>query len=116
MILGICGSRNFKDYKKFCDVMKDFKCVKIYSGACKGADQLAKRWAKENNIDFDEFPPDFIKYPTSKYGNKAYYERNVQIVDASDEILAFKAEDSRGTDLTIDIAKKKGKKYHIIDI
>lgn len=37
-----------------------------------------------------------------------YYERNQAVVDASDELVAFQVNDSKGTQDTIDKAKRKG--------
>jgi ABC-type sugar transport system substrate-binding protein len=38
----------------------------------------------------------------------AYYERNQAIIDASDELIAFQINKSKGTQDTIDKAKTKG--------
>jgi DNA recombination-mediator protein A len=50
-----------------------------------------------------------IENPINKVVDKqTYYERNTAVMNASDEILAFKVTNSGGTQDTIDKAKEKG--------
>lgn len=75
MKLGISGSRYFNDYKVFSKHLDEFRknndVEMIIEGDCSGVDTMAKRYAKENNIELRTFPPEFHKYK----GNRAYYER-----------------------------------------
>ena len=52
MVTLICGGRNYGDYSRFKEVMKHlpFTPSIIVQGGARGADLLAKLWAKENNI------------------------------------------------------------------
>lgn len=54
-------------------------------------------------------PDSLIGNPHNTVVDKAtYYERNTAVLNASDEILAFRVTDSGGTQDTIDKAKEKG--------
>lgn len=107
MIFGVIGSREFNDYgflSKTLDCYKEVcKITKIVSGGAKGADTLAKRYAKENDIDFEEFPAEW-----DKYGKSAGPRRNEKIVKKSDIIIAFpvKGLENKGTNNSISLAKQ----------
>lgn len=106
MNLGIVGSRSFGDY----DLLKkeilnlysidSIKC--IVSGGANGADKLAEKFADEYKLEKKIFLPDW-----NKYGKKAGYIRNKQIVESSDKLIAFWDNKSPGTKITIDLAKNK---------
>lgn len=57
----VVGSRGFEDYKKFCEVMDNYLKerieqklnIVIISGGARGADSLAKRYAKEHNYELE---------------------------------------------------------------
>ena len=118
MKLGIVGYRYYENYEEFSEYVKDFIKGKdielIISGNCPfgGADLLAKKFAKDNNIKFKEYSPN-----EQKYGKpKCYYVRNQLIADNSDELIAFVSNKSKGTWITIDMFKKNGKESYIINI
>jgi len=103
--IGVVGSRTFNNYQYMKNILdKLFSCNKIISGGAIGADSLAARYAKENNIELEEFLPDW-----NRYGKSAGFKRNKQIVDASDIIVAFWDGESRGTANTISLAHKQNK-------
>ncbi len=110
MKLGVVGYRHFSNYLFLKQALDYFVSIHgppecIISGACTGVDTLAITYAKENGITVQEFPPDRVKYP----GNRCYYERNKQIVEASDMLIAFVSKHSVGTNITIDLADKASK-------
>lgn len=114
---GIIGCRRysnsnkvFDDYEFVKEILSYYNFKKIISGGAIGADSLAKRYWKENNINFEEIKPNWNKHK-SKY--KAAYVRNKAIVDKSDEIIAFWDSQSTGTRMTINIAYEQGKLVHI---
>ena len=116
MKIGIIGTRNFYDYKKFCNLLKqceiDWSGVTgIVSGGARGIDTYAKRFANEMNIPMQEFLPEY-----SRYGKVAPLVRNTAIVEFSDRIIAFRAEGSRGTQDAINKAISMNKKIEIIDL
>ena len=72
----VVGSRTFSDYSLLSDkldkLLSNQKEVVIVSGGARGADALAKHYAKEHNLDYREFPADW-----NRYGKSAGYKRNV---------------------------------------
>ena len=113
MKLAVVGSRNFDNYpvlKAKLDILhkhKDITC--IISGGANGADSLAERWARENRIELLIFLPEW-----DKYGKSAGYIRNVDIIKASDAVIAFWDGKSKGTQHDINLAKEHNKPLAII--
>lgn len=120
--LGIVGYRDYNNYDEFKSHVNAYinhelnntnnNSITIISGGCKGTDTMAIRYAKENNITYVEYKPQFGIH----YGNKAYLERNTQIVNDATHLLAFLHPSSKGTHDTINKAKKKGIHIKIINI
>lgn len=112
MNYAIIGSRTFIDYDKFkteCD--KHLQNIsKIISGGAKGADSLAARYAKDNNISLLEIIPEW-----NKYGNQAGFIRNKLIISACDIVIAFWDNQSKGTKHSIEFAKRLKIKTIIIN-
>lgn len=104
MNLAVVGSRSFTDYDFMKKILAFHKCSKIVSGGAQGADALAKKYAVENGIAYQEFLPNW-----NQLGKSAGFIRNKQIVDASDELVAFWDNKSPGTKHSIDIAETAGK-------
>lgn len=110
MKLAIVGSRSFNDYTKLCETLNGFTDItEIISGGAKGADTLAERWAKENNLKLTIFYPDW-----NKYGKSAGMIRNKSIIDSANEVVAFWDGISRGTENSIQRARSSGKPVTII--
>mgnify|MGYP003319707280 CR=1 FL=1 len=112
MKLAIVGSRTFNDYEKLVDFIiekYDFNEIDcIVSGGAKGADALGERFAKEYGFDTIIFSAEW-----KKYGKRAGFIRNVQIIDECDECVCFWDGQSRGTKHDIDLCKEKNKPYKI---
>lgn len=105
MKLGIVGSRNFTDWKRFIrEIMRLFPpgptIDLIVTGGAAGADTLAELFADRYHI-----PAHIIKPDWKKYGKSAGMIRNGEIVKGSDIIVAFWDGTSRGTQDTINKAK-----------
>ena len=111
--LAIVGSRGFNDYKKLNEVVLPAKnkISLIISGGAKGADSLAERFAKENNIPTQIILPDW-----ETHGKSAGFLRNKEIVEAADIVLAFWDGKSKGTQHSFKLAEKLGKKIFIIKV
>ena len=113
MKLAVVGSRGFNDYELLKLKLDTIHAVKpislIVSGGAKGADTLAERWAKENDIPIKIFYPDWDKYKKS-----AGYIRNVDIIEFSDAVIAFWDGVSKGTLHSINLSKEKDKRLAII--
>lgn len=108
LIVAVVGGRDFTDYEKMCRELDKIEIDTVVSGGANGADKLAKRYAKERNLEYIEFLPKW-----DKFGMSAGYQRNVQIVDASQMVVAF-WNGSKGTKLTIDITRKQNKPLKVI--
>jgi hypothetical protein len=119
MKLAVVGSRDFKDYNRMKSIL-DAKVIDlIISGGAGGADALAKKYAEEENVPYQEFPAKWndLNHPealvrTNKWGKqydaKAGFRRNQDIVDAADALIAFWDGDSNGTNDVITKARVKG--------
>jgi hypothetical protein len=116
MRIAIVGSRNFNDYTLFKKEFELFleenniKNYKIISGGAKGADNFAKIYALENNIEIIEFIPEW-----EKYGKKAGFLRNNTIWDNADIGIAFWDGKSTGTAHSFEISKKQNKILKVIN-
>ena len=107
MKLAIIGSRNLIIENLSNYIKQDVD--EIVSGGAKGPDSAAVNYAKEHNIRFTEFLPDYYRYKRS-----APLKRNQKIAEYADEALAFWDGSSKGTLYTIALFKKLGKKVTII--
>lgn len=113
MRIGIVGSRSFFNYDLLEEVItttlkNDLSNTIIVSGGAKGADALAEIFADNYKLKKWIFKPDWEKYKKS-----AGFIRNSEIVDNSDIIFAFWDGKSKGTNHTINLAKKKNKEVII---
>ena len=106
MKIAIIGSRNLtvNNLEKYLPE----GVTEIVSGGAKGIDSCARDYAQENNIKLTEFLPQY-----EKYGKGAPLKRNLQIINYSDEVLAFWDGKSRGTKYVIDQCRKNNKKVTI---
>lgn len=115
MKLAVIGSRDFNDQKlleKTLDKLNEtWQISVVVSGGARGADSLAETWAKKNKIETLIFKPDW-----DTFGKSAGYRRNLDIITNSDKVLAFQVNKSRGTQHSIDIAKKQGKEVFIYEL
>lgn len=106
MKIAVVGSRNLKvkNLEKYLPKETD----EIISGGAKGIDTCAREYALLNGIKLTEFLPDY-----NKFGKKAPLERNLQIIDYADEIIAFWDKKSTGTRFVIANCRKRGKKIKV---
>jgi len=117
MRLAIVGSRHFTDYLKIMATANFFfdltTNIEIVSGGASGVDSLAKQLAKDLKLKYTEFLPKQGKTFAQKC-----YNRNREIVDYADIILAFW--DGRishcGTLLTMQLAIQKKKTMYAIGV
>ncbi len=108
--IGVVGSRGFNDYKLLKDTLDKYKenVFLIVSGGAPGADSLGEKWANENNVKTLIHKPKW-RDEDGNYIPSAGFDRNELIVNDSDIIIAFWDSMSRGTEDTINQAKKMGK-------
>lgn len=104
----VCGGRDYADqdtvFATLDHVITLFgEITGVIHGAAKGADSLAGQWANERKIAE-------LKYPANwtKYGKRAGYLRNQEMLDKGkpDFVVAFPG--GRGTAMMVDIANKAG--------
>lgn len=74
----VCGGREYDDWDKVDLALDPFKSgdTTIIQGGAKGADFLAKAWAKYYNVPSEEYPADW-----KKYGKAAGGIRNQRMID-----------------------------------
>ena len=118
MRIVIAGSRGFQDYALLDQTLdrildKQIEPVELVSGHAKGADLLAERFAKENDLPIHIIKPDW-----KTYGRAAGPIRNRQMLDYAMEelslVVAFWDGKSKGTKNTINTAKSLGIPVEII--
>ena len=107
--LAIIGGRDFNNYELFLETIKEFKMEEIVSGGAKGADTMAEKYARENNI-----PTNIYLAEWNIYGRKAGIIRNKKIIDNCDKVLAFWDGKSPGTNNSINLAIKNKKPIKIV--
>jgi len=107
MKLAIIGSRDFNDYELLSATLDNYSIDLIVSGGANGADTLAERYASLHQIETLIFKPDY-----KLYHHGAPLKRNLEIVDASDIVIALWDGESRGTKHAIDYALSQNK--HVI--
>lgn len=112
MNIAIIGSRNsgnltIKDIIKY--IPKECSC--IISGGAIGVDSLAKQTALKLNIPIKEFLPNY-----ELFGKIAPIQRNIEIVNNSDQVIAFWDYKSRGTRHTILECLKQDKPVKVVII
>lgn len=111
MIVLVCGSRDWTDREAIERALGAVAAklppsldVTVLHGAARGADQLAGEVANDYSFTVREFPADW-----RRYGRRAGFVRNIQMLDEQpDLVLAFQRNDSRGTQHTIDQARRRG--------
>jgi len=97
----VCGGRDFNNQAIFNQAMEHYipKTTLVIHGAAKGADTLADNWAKENGLPIEAYPANW-----DKYGKRAGYIRNVQMLNEGkpDMVIAFPG--GKGTEMMINLA------------
>jgi predicted Rossmann fold nucleotide-binding protein DprA/Smf involved in DNA uptake len=111
MNTAVVGSRSFHDYTFFKDILEGYEITQIISGGARGADELAKRYALEKNLEIQIFQPDY-----ARYGKSDLYASNHSVIDRADQVVAFWDRKSLGTAHSIKYAQKQGKKVFIIPV
>ena len=115
--IAIVGSRDFKtldlipQWLEFAreKYEKEHGGLVVVSGGARGVDKTAENWAITNKVNRDIFMPEW-----NQQGKKAGAIRNKKIVENADVILAFWNEESPGTEITLNYAKKMNKPCIII--
>ncbi len=107
----VAGSRTFTDYellKLTCDNIKT-QITEIVSGGARGADKLGEQYAIERAYTIKQFPADW-----DRWGKSAGYNRNAEMAEYADALIAFWDGSSKGTKHMIDLAKKNNLKIKVV--
>ena len=113
MKLAITGSRKFNDYPAFVSAVDHLSPAELVSGGAHGADAMAERYGRERGLHVTVFLPKFKTDKNIPYHPRWYLERNKEIVDYADHVLAFHDGKSKGTLHTINYARKTGKRVDV---
>jgi hypothetical protein len=108
MKIAVVGSRN---WAMRIIVYKELDAIypsEIVSGGAEGPDKVAEAWAYVHLVPCKVFKPDW------SIGKQAGAIRNKQIVDYCDQLIAFWDGKSKGTKISIDMAKKAGKLFKVV--
>ena len=112
--LAIVGSRTFDDQSLFDKIMskleEKYEIEMVISGGAKGADSFGENWADNHNIEKKIFYPDW-----EKYGKRAGFLRNIDIIKNCDVCVAFWDRKSHGTKHDIDLCDEFGKVCYIVN-
>ena len=104
------GSRSFCDYTLLCETLDQYLPVDLLiSGGAVGADFLAHKWASSREV-----PVMIYKADWRANGKRAGIIRNAAMVEAADRVIAFWDGTSRGTEHTINMAKKAHKPLLVV--
>jgi len=114
MKVGIVGSREYNNYLEFKSYIDEFRkhiqIDMIISGGADGVDSMAYEYSRKNGITFVCHPP------KSEDGfPRAYFRRNLRIVEQAECIIAFPRGKSSGTRNSISLAKRLGKQLYVIE-
>jgi len=110
--IAIVGSRKWRDRQavRDCISVLDPERHRIISGGARGVDSLARRYANEYGIEFQEFPANW-----DELGKRAGMIRNGEMIKHADVLYAFILNSSNGTQNMIDRAERKGLKHIYVD-
>lgn len=106
----VCGGRDYHNQTHLFAWLdkfhKSFPITELIEGGAKGADKLAKDWARKNKITVIE-----VQALWTKFGNRAGPIRNQLMLDYNpDAVIAFPG--NTGTANMIYIARKAGIKVY----
>lgn len=122
----VCGGRKYNNNKKVYEILDLIKSLcdantisdisvgqnklVIIQGGAKGADRLASLWARDRNVEQEEYPADW-----DAYGNAAGFIRNSLMLKSGkpDMVIAFPG--NTGTKMMISLAQKAGIPVEIIE-
>lgn len=110
MKTAIVGTRTADDYGALKSIMDNLipKPTEIISGGASGADDMAERYAKENNLLITIIKPDW-----KTHGKSAGPIRNLEIVSTCERLVALWNGESRGTKHSIETARNQGKEVFV---
>ena len=121
----IAGSRSIEDidYIEEAIVKSGFNITEVVSGTARGVDMLGEFWAENNDISIKKFPAKWNDINVSgavikrsnfgRYNVLAGYQRNEQMAEYADALIAVWDGKSKGTKHMIGHMKKINKSVFI---
>ena len=106
----VCGGRKFGGWTAVQRVLDRISPDIIIHGAARGADSMAGRYARENNIPCRDFPAEW-----QRYGRSAGHRRNQQMLDEGKPDLVVAFPGGTGTQNMVKISRQQGFEVNIID-
>jgi hypothetical protein len=103
MKVAVIGSQTFTDYALMEETLKHIYISELITGESEGADKLAKQYATEHNIKFQEIPHD----------PQPIHNRSYQIISKAQMVIAFWDGKSQGTCDLVKYAQKQNKQLLI---
>lgn len=100
----VCGGRDYNDrryvFSEMDFTMREYGMTTLIEGGAKGADSLAREWAKERGLTIETYEADW-----DTYGKQAGYFRNRRMLveGKPDLVIAFPG--GKGTKMMVNIAK-----------
>jgi hypothetical protein len=91
-----------------------FVISEVVCGEANGVDTLGKVWARLNNVAVKSMRPNW--YPLGVYNKLAGFERNEEMGDYADALIAVYDGKSGGTKHMINYMKKLNKPYFVHDL
>jgi hypothetical protein len=103
MVVCIAGSRELYPkwgllYDKLREIDFDSTRDRIISGGARGVDSVAREFAKELELDFEEYPAQWYKY-----GKSAGFKRNLLMGKVADILILIWDGKSKGSKMMKDI-------------
>lgn len=98
-----------KTYITTCDSLK-LPTVEVISGMARGVDSVAVNWADAYGLKCHKFPAEW-----DKYGKKAGYIRNKQMLEEGKPDLVIAFPGGRGTQMMVDLARKANVEIIVIN-
>jgi hypothetical protein len=107
----VAGSRSITNFQTVVTAIEgaEWPLSRVLSGDADGVDSLGIQWAEENDVPVDHYPPDYDTYS----GRLAPLERNSEMADDADALIAIWDGKSTGTKHMIGEARKQGIRIHI---
>ena len=105
MKIAVVGSRSLHNYQLVKLILNQYTFTQIISGGAKGIDTLAEQYSDELGL----IKPLLILPDWRRYKRGAGVVRNREIVDTADFVVAIWDGKSKGTQISINHAKKTHK-------
>ena len=105
----VCGGRDFSDQHLLKATLDELNPTTVIHGAARGADTLAGEYASRNRIPCEVYPANW-----NRYGKRAGFLRNQQMLDEGHPDLVVAFPGGPGTRMMVKISKEQGYSVHVV--